>query len=303
VNETDEILTTVTLQIVSEVLHGATQALAATDCDTPRLDAEVLLAHVLGSDRAWLYAHPEHALSPVQVSDYQSLISRRAEREPVAYLTGHKEFFGLDFIVTPDVLIPRPETEGLVELALQCAASLPRPHRVVDVGTGSGAIAVTLAVHLPQTHVLAIDTSLAALTLARRNAARHGVAQRIHCIQGNLLAPLARPVDLIVANPPYLSQAELASAPPEVACWEPSVALHGGLDGLAVIRHLLTMAAHRMAPGGALLVEIGATQGAETLNLAHRYFPQAIAQIIQDYAGHDRLLVVRSANLAKALPL
>lgn len=278
---------------VAQVLQEATQTLAAAGCDTPRLDAEVLLAHVLGCDRAWLYAHPEHRLSPSQSSAYQFLISRRARREPVAYLTGHKEFFGLDLVVTRDVLIPRPETERLVELALQYAPTLPSPPMIADVGTGSGAIAVALAVHLPQAQVIALDTSPFALAVARRNAARHGVARRVCCIQGDLLAPLAGPLALIVANPPYLSQAELVSAPPEVARWEPRAALNGGPEGLGVIRHLMTMAVQRLQTGGVLLMEIGAAQGAETLGLARRHFSQAAVEIALDYAGHDRLLVIR----------
>ena len=278
---------------VAPVLQEATQTLTTAGCDTPRLDAEVLLAYVLSCERAWLYAHPEHWLSPSQLSAYQFLISRRARREPVAYLIGRKEFFGLDFVVTHDVLIPRPETERLVEFALQCAPTLPSLQLIADVGTGSGAIAVALAVHLPRAHVIALDTSASALAVARRNAARHGVARRVCCIQADLLAPLAGPLALIVANPPYLSQAELESAPPEVADWEPRAALNGGPDGLAIIRHLLTMAADHLHPGGVLLMEIGAAQGAETLRLARRHFPQAAVEIVPDYAGHDRLLVVR----------
>ena len=285
---------------LSQVLRDASQTLAAAGCDTPRLDAEVLLAHVLGCDRAWLYAHPEHRLSAPKLNAYRPLISRRVGREPVAYLTGHKEFFGQDFVVTPDVLIPRPETECLVEQALDCAASLPLSPIIADVGSGSGAVAVSLAVHLPQARVIALDVSPAALAVTRRNAARHGVAQRVHCLQADLLASLTGPLDLVVANPPYLSQAELASASPEVAGWEPRVALHGGSDGLAVIRRIVAMAAYRLGPGSALLMEIGATQGAEALGLAQRHFPQANLQIVQDYAGRDRLLVVRCPNLAKA---
>jgi release factor glutamine methyltransferase len=278
----------------------------------------VLLAHSLGRDRGWLYAHSEYLLSPSQLSDYQALVARRANREPVAYLAGHKEFFGLDFIVTPDVLIPRPETEQLVEMALQVVRAglvpIPRaginhaPMAIADVGTGSGAIAVTLAVHLPEAHVFATDTSPAALAVARRNAARHGVADRVHCVQGDLLAPLKtsppaplsaaergkrRPFQLIVANPPYLSQADLAAAPPEVARWEPRAALDGGPDGLAIIRRLLAMVTDRLCPAGALLVEIGAGQGADVLALARRYLAGATVEIARDYAGLDRVLVAR----------
>jgi release factor glutamine methyltransferase len=280
-----------------QTLKQATDTLAAAGCDTPRLDAEVLLAHTLDRDRAWLYAHPEQILSSYQLGTYQSLVSRRARREPVAYLTGHKEFFGLEFIVTPDVLIPRPETERLVELALQWVAATSSSPIIADVGTGSGAIAVTLAVHLPHAFVVATDTSPAALVVAQRNAARHGVADRVRYVQGDLLAPLAgRYTYFIVANPPYLSQAELAAAPPEVARWEPRAALDGGPDGLSVIRHLLVMAAERLHPGAALLVEIGASQGAEVLQLARRHFPQATVEIARDDAERDRLLAVRHAR-------
>jgi release factor glutamine methyltransferase len=278
---------------LAQTLKHASQILAAAGCDTPRLDSEVLLAHVLNQDRAWLYAHPEHVLPPTQSSAYQSLISRRARREPVAYLTHHKEFYALDFFVTPDVLIPRPETEGLVERAVQWAMATSWEGFFVDVGTGSGAIAVTLAVHLPQAQVIATDTSPAALAVARHNAARHGVASRVFPLQGNLLAPLSGPLDLIVANPPYLKAADLAGAPPEVAQWEPRAALDGGPDGLVVIRQLLDMASDRLGSGGALLVEISASQGSDVLELARRYFPQATVEISSDYANRDRLLSVQ----------
>jgi release factor glutamine methyltransferase len=284
---------------VLQSLKQASDTLAGAGCDTPRLDAEVLLAHALNRDRGWLYAHPEQILSSHQLSVYQSLVSCRAKREPVAYLTGHKEFFGLEFTVTRDVLIPRPETERLVELALEWMAATSSPPIIADVGTGSGAIAVTLAVHLPQAQVIATDTSAAALVIAQRNATRHGVADRVGYVQGDLLAPLARRWRysyFIAANPPYLSQAELAAAPPEVAHWEPHAALDGGPDGLSVIRRLLIMAADRLHPGGALLVEIGAGQGAEVLKLAQRHFPQAMVEIARDYAERDRLLAVRHAR-------
>lgn len=281
-------------QSVAQTLLHATGTLATAGCDTPRLDAEVLLAYVLGQDRAWLYAHPEHILSSPHWSAYQSLVSRRAGREPVAYLTGHQEFFGLDFVVTSDVLIPRPETERLVELALQQMAGLSSPRVIVDVGTGSGAIAVALAVHLPRACVVATDTSAAALALAGRNAARHGVGDRVRCVQSDLLAPLTGGyIHLIVANPPYLSQAELAAAPPEVARWEPRAALDGGREGLDIIHRLLAMATDRLLPSGALLMEIGASQGAQALALARRHFPRASVEIAMDYAKRDRLLVVR----------
>jgi release factor glutamine methyltransferase len=279
---------------VAQTLLQAAQSLSAAGCDAPRLDAEVLLAHVLEQDRAWLYAHPEYVLAPDQLGDYRTLIARRAKREPVAYLTGHKEFFGLDFAVTRGVLIPRPETERLVEIALQILETGVRSEAtaIADVGTGSGAIAIALATHVPTAHVIATDVSATALTIARHNAIRHGVAGRVECLQGDLLVPLKGPFHLIVANLPYLSQADLAAAPPEVARWEPCLALEGGPDGLAAIRRLLATAASRLHPAGALLAEIGAGQGAGVFALADQYFPRATVEIAQDYAGLDRVLVV-----------
>jgi release factor glutamine methyltransferase len=283
---------------LAESLRHASQILAAAGCEAPRLDSEVLLAHVLDRDRAWLYAHPEHVLVPTKSSAFRSLVSRRARREPVGYLTHHKEFYALDFFVTTDVLIPRPETEALVEQAIQWVMNSSWAGTIADVGTGSGAIAVTLAVLLPRAQVIASDASPAALAVARYNAARHGVANRVHPFQGDLLAPLRGPLDLIVANPPYLSQAELAGAPPEVAQWEPRAALDGGPDGLDVIRRLLDMASVRLRPHGALLVEIGAGQGPDVLGLARCYFPQATMEIARDYANRDRVLFVQHARRA-----
>jgi release factor glutamine methyltransferase len=161
------------------------------------------------------------------------------------------------------------------------------------VGTGSGAIAIALAMHVPAVHIFATDISTAALAVARHNAVRHGVAGHVDCLQSDLLAPLRGAFHLIVANLPYLSRADLAAAPPEVVHWEPHLALEGGPDGLAAIRRLLAEAVDRLRPAGALLAEIGADQGAGVLALADRHFPRATAEIAQDYAGLDRVLVVR----------
>jgi release factor glutamine methyltransferase len=281
---------------IVQVLLQAGTRLAARGCDTPRLDAEVLLAYVAGQDRAWLYAHPEHILSSSQLSAYHSLIERRARREPVAYLTGSKECYGLEFLVTPDVLIPRPETERLIEIALEWLATSPAEGLIVDVGTGSGAIAVTLAANVAHAQVVATDTSPAALSVTRHNAARHGVAARVHCIQADLLAPLPEKLALIVSNPPYLTPAELEAAAPEVARYEPRHALDGGPDGLAVLERLLAMALCRLCPGGALLVEIGAGQGTRARALVRGHFPESSVEIARDYAGRDRVLVIRLAQ-------
>ena len=201
------------------------------------MEAEVLLAYILGTSRAVLIAHPERPLTPAQLDRYQALVRRRAADYPLPYLTGRLEFYGLEFEVTPEVLIPRPETEMLVELALA-----RQPASAVDVGTGSGCIAVSLAVHLPEATIYATEISPAALAVARRNAERHGVAERVRLLAGDLLSPCPGPVDLIVSNPPYVSTGERASLPASVREYEPSLALDGGSDGLDVVRRLLAQA-------------------------------------------------------------
>ncbi len=281
------------------ILTTAIARLAQAGCDTPRLDAEVLLAHVLEKDRAWLLAHADKKLSPAQSTQFENLLRRREQREPVAYLTGHKEFYGLDFQVTPHVLIPRPETELVVETALQyyqTAADSRRHFTIVDVGTGSGCIAVTLAKHIPQAKFVAVDVSAPALQIARQNARRHAVAEKITFLRGHLLAPVTGPVDMIVSNPPYVSDSELRGAMPEVSRYEPSQALAGGTDGLEVVRALLAQAGEKLKPNGCLLVEIGASQGAAAAQQAQQFFKSAGIEIKKDLAGLDRLLVVGGAN-------
>jgi release factor glutamine methyltransferase len=284
---------------VHQALRQARSTLAAAGCDTAELDADVLLAHVLQCSRAWLYAHPQDRLTAEQTAAYRSLVERRASRQPVAYLLGHKEFFGLDFLVTPDVLIPRPETEQLVELALQLAPAPTARLLAADIGTGSGAIAVSLARHLPRARILASDISAAALAVARQNAVRHSVGERVLCVQADLLPACAGAFQLIVANLPYLSPADLRRAAPEVTDWEPRLALDGGADGLAVVRRLLARAVISLRTDGALLMEIGADQGTAVLELARRHFPHAAVEIARDLAHLERILVVRSGTLRR----
>lgn len=272
-----------------EALRWGEQTLARSALDSTRLDAEVLLTHVLGITRAQLHAHPQSQLSSVELTRYRQLIERRAQREPVAYIVGHKEFYGLDLFVDNRVLIPRPETELLVEKAIQISQ---RQSVVADVGTGSGAIAISLAVHLPHVLVYATDASPGALEVATRNCRRHGVEERVRLLQSHLLEPLPEPVDLIVANLPYVSQAELAQLPPEISLYEPREALNGGPDGLDHIRRLLAQAEGHLKPNGVVLLEIGATQGQAVVALARRHFPAARVEIVRDYAGLDRVVMV-----------
>lgn len=273
--------------------------------DIPQLEAEVILAHVLDCSRADLYAHPERALQPWELAAFLALLDRRDQGEPLPYLTGRVEFYGLEFVIDRRVLIPRPETESLVELALTHIARLAalkhypgqlrgdtsRPV-IVDVGTGSGCLAVTLAVHTPRAHIYAIDLSSEALAVARTNAERHQVANRITFLRSDLLQELPEPADLIVANPPYIASEEWPALPHEVREHEPRLALYGGPDGLDIIRRLLSEAPALLRPDGAMLLEIGATQGQAALYLAHQAFPTAAVTLHSDLAGHDRVLCV-----------
>ena len=275
------------------VVQQAIQALQNAEVDEARLNAELLLAYTLGLNRAAILAQPDRQLTPKELTRFRDLVARRVAREPLPYITGHREFFGLDFVVDARVLIPRPETELLVEHALRIARPLPRLLEIADVGAGSGAIAVTLAVHLPHATVYALDASAGALAVTAENARRHNVAGRVHCGQGDLLAPLAAPVDLIAANLPYVTTGEWTDLLPEIRDNEPRAALDGGPDGLDAIRRLLATAVPHLRPGGVLLLEIGASQGSAVTSLARRCFPAADLQLHRDYAGLDRLVIVR----------
>lgn len=272
---------------LSEALAELRQRLSSRS-ETPGLDAQVLLANLLDQDRGWLLAHPEEALSEDQLDRLTRAEQRLARGEPLPYLLGHWEFFGLDFIVTPDVLIPRPETELLVETAMAWLEEHPLAPMAVDVGSGSGCIAISLAANLPGLQVAASDISFAALQVARQNASRRQVADRVHFFLGDLLAPTHGPFDLVCANLPYIPSRVLAGLP--VADHEPRLALDGGPDGLRLISRLLNQLASRLAPGGLALLEIEATGGPAALALARAVFPQAGIQVLKDLAGLDRLV-------------
>jgi release factor glutamine methyltransferase len=253
------------------------------------LDAEVLARHVLGWDRAQLLTRWHLAPPDAFPSAYDAAIARRTDREPVALITGHREFWGLDFHVTRDVLIPRPETELIIEQAIaRCAA---RPcDRIVDVGTGSGCVAVALGHELPSAHIIAIDRSAAALAVAARNVARHGMTSRLQLVRANLLDAVNGPVDLIVSNPPYVGRSDAPLLQPEVTRFEPEAALFADEDGLAVLRALCDAARSRLAPGGLLIVEFGA--GQET---ALRALAEARGWAVEtacDLAGLPRVAVM-----------
>ena len=245
-------------------LKEAIARLGAANVPSHTLAAELLLMHALGRDRTWLYAYPEEPLDSVAAEKYLALVARRAAGEPTQYLTGKQEFWGLEFEVTPAVLIPRPETEHVVEVALERLrarhSNEPNaPLRVADVGTGSGCLAVALAHELPHAEIFATDISAEALEVARRNAERHGVADRIHFHHCGLLRGLAHEsrFDLIVSNPPYVARNEAADLPREVREHEPHSALFGGATGVEFYAQLVREAAQVVGPGGILILELG----------------------------------------------
>ena len=258
--------------------------------ESAALDAQVLLGHILGKPRAWVLAHPEVALEAGQQAALQEAVRRLEAGEPLPYVLGHWGFYKLDLLVTPAVLIPRPETELLVDTALAWLRAHPGRRRAVDIGTGSGAIALALASETPDVNMLACDLSSAALQVAQANAQRCGVTRQVRFVQCDLLPPLGEPIDLICANLPYIPTSTLTGL--AVARREPRLALDGGVDGLDAIRRLLSLAPAHLAPGGLLLVEIEASQGAAVTGLAQAAFPQAEVRLQQDLAGRDRLVSV-----------
>jgi len=256
------------------------------------LDAQVLLAHLVGKPRAWVLAHSDMVLNPEQSEVLEKSLARLIQGEPLPYVLGHWEFFGLDFWVTPATLIPRPETELLVEQAIEWLLRHPEHRQALDVGTGTACIAVSLAVHIPDLHLLACDISPEALQVAQENIKRHGVQDRVTCLQADLLPAGGQRFDLITANLPYIPSAMLETL--DVARREPSLALDGGPDGLALIRRLLHHTPDVLAPGGLVLLEIEATQGAAAQRLARTAFTRGEVSLIQDLAGRDRVIRIQT---------
>lgn len=274
---------------INDWLSGARSQLNSC-VDQPALEAQVMLSHVLGQPRAWTIAHPDFLISNQQIQQLDALLEKRRQGKPLPYLIGHWEFYGLDFAVNPGVLIPRPETELLVEEALRWLKPKRHPLRAIDVGTGSGCIAISIARHMPGLHLLATDVSRPALNTCQQNAAGHGVQSQVTLAQADLLEPFCGPFDLVCANLPYIPSAKLGRL--EVARREPKLALDGGTDGLRLVEPLLAQAASRMAPGGLLLLEIEFEQGEAASAIARRQFPDASVQVLADLAGLPRLLKI-----------
>lgn len=280
-----EIITT-----IKSALNWAYSVLEKTS-DTGPLDARLLLSDVLDAGQDYLMRYPERVMTTQQTAKFQDLVTQRAAGRPIAYLLGRQGFYDLEFEVTPDVLIPRPETELLIEKALAWAKN--RHTFIADVGTGSGAIALTLAKHLPNAHVTGIDISEAALAVAQRNGERLILSSRVRWLQGDLLAPLmakSETVDLIVANLPYIETQTLDQL--DVSKHEPRLALDGGEDGLVLFRRLLEQSPTVLREEGLMLLEIGAGQGAAVKALCQAAFPARTVTVTPDLAGHDRVVSV-----------
>ena len=282
-------------EAVAALLDQAENVLQTCDIDTPRLDAEVLLAHVLKVSRTSLYGRLQDQVSAAHRATFQAWVRRRTSYEPVAYITGTQEFWSLEFHVNRHVLIPRPDTEIVIETALQLLQSSATIRlKILDVGTGSGCIAIVLATQLPHARIIALDSETDALSLATQNANSLQTGRRISFCRGNLLtafSPRTTGFDLIISNPPYIDTKTLDSLQPEVRSWEPRPALDGGSDGLDFYRRLLYDAADLIRPNGWLVMEIGADQKDSVLQLGCSRRNFRFHSCVEDYAGRDRVVV------------
>jgi release factor glutamine methyltransferase len=278
-----------------EALRRGTIALRAAAIDDPEIEAALLLRHAIGRDRVYLYSHLPEELALEQEQAYLDILGRRVHHRPAAYLTGMREFYGIEFYVAPGVLIPRPETELLVEQSLQQLRHRASSEQVpvfADIGTGSGAVAVAVAKHWAAARYFAVDRSQGALEIARLNARRPRLAGRIEFLLGDLMAPLPVPADVVAANLPYVTTADWEQLPPEIRLHEPREALDGGADGLDVIRRLIATAPARLSSDGVLLIEIGRGQADPVLSLLADSFPAGRRYLLADLAGIERVAVV-----------
>jgi len=273
--------------IVRQALSHARNVFDYAGIEDPYFEAELLLRHALKIDRVELYQELNCVLSTVQDEEFQRLIERRLNNEPAAYIIGHREFYGLDFTVNPDVLIPRPESEMLVGKAIE----LVHNHclsTVADIGTGCGAIAISLAINLPDSVIFATDISASALRVAFSNCRKHGVTDRVELLQGDLLDPLPGPVDLIIANLPYVREPELCAV--NTVNFEPILALNGGADGLDTIRRLCLQTGKKLCPGGYLLLEVGQGQGESVTDFLRSLYSSAEVELMPDLSGIGRVV-------------
>jgi release factor glutamine methyltransferase len=288
---------------VLKVLQWAAPYLKERGIDSPRATAEILLAHALHTERVQLYMHHDQPLEKTELAAFKELLRRRLRREPVAYIVGWKGFRTLELKVTPEVLIPRPETEGLVEAALAALSAFPngRTARVLDLGTGSGAIVLALAAEAPGHRYFASDLSPAAMAVARRNAEAAGVSDHVFFWAADwfsALQPVRAVFDLVVSNPPYVASGAIDGLQPEIACHEPRLALDGDADGLRSYRAIIAEAHRHLAPGGRLLLEIGCDQRRAVQQLVEPSGHYAGFECVKDYSGRERVVSVHKKDVA-----
>jgi len=276
---------------VKEALIAIRNTLTSYQIEDPDVDAQLLLQHATGLSKAQLYVQYNRELTDEESHVFDQLIQRRLQGEPVAYILEYKEFFGLNFDVNSSVLIPRPETEMLVEKAIEFARQ-QNARLIADVGTGCGAIAISLAKHLPDAIIYAVDISSDALEVAKANCQKNDVSNRVQLRHGNLLEPIPESVDLIVANLPYIKSDDWENLSTDIKNNEPESALAGGTDGLDFIKEVISKAKDKIRPNGAILLEIGYDQGEATLKLASTYLPQATSKIYTDLAGLNRVAII-----------
>jgi release factor glutamine methyltransferase len=281
---------------VRRVLEWTTQHLKKHGSETPRLDAEILLAQARDCPRIALYTQFDEPLSEPVRARMRELVQRRAQAEPVAYLVGHREFFSLDFDVTRDVLIPRPDTETLVMAVLDAAKSITEP-KILDLCTGSGCVAISVAKNCPGARVTATDLSAAAIEVARKNAVKHHVDDRVTLMTGDLFAAIDANdrFDIISANPPYVTTRELETLARDIRKYEPRAALDGGADGLDVVRRIIREAPQHLVPGGSIFLEISPEQGAAVETLFTEAGPYADVSVLKDLSGRIRVAAARRA--------
>ena len=278
------------LWTIGRILKWTEQYFKEKGIESPRLDAEVLLSHILGRERIYLYVHFDEPLEPAERARYREAIKQRVQRVPVAYIIGEKEFMGLTFKVTEDTLVPRPDTEILVQAAIERLRARGDAPRFADIGTGSGAICLSILHFLPKAQADTVDISPAARAVAEENAAALEVADRVTFHTGDLLAPLAgQCYDAILSNPPYIPDDDIAALAPEVRLKEPHTALAGGKDGLDFYRRLMANAPALLKDGGFLAVEVGIHQAAPVAALAVPSFSRT--EILKDYAGIERVVI------------
>ena len=281
---------------LKETLNATGETLIKTGSPDAKLEAEVLIRHVLGIDRATFFRDLEEPVTDSDRQHLDDLVVRRLRREPLNYITGFREFYGLSFEVSDSVLIPRQETELVVATVISLARSRPKPEmKICDVGTGSGAIAISLAVNLPFAEITAIDISQSALDIADANRRTHGVYNRVALRRGNLLEPVDFKPEIIVSNPPYIPMGDLSLLQPEIQ-YEPRVALDGGTDGLELIRGLLSQSLDKVSSTGAILFEIDSSQENSARILAREYFPNSHISVLDDLSGSSKAILIEEIS-------